>query len=41
QIGRTGMLVATDSPEAFGQFLNQETARLKQLVQQGFKIDAQ
>ncbi len=41
QIARTGLLVSAASPEAFGQFLNQETARLQQLVRQGFKIDLQ
>lgn len=39
QIAKTGLRVATDSPEAFGQFLEQESSRLQQLVQQGAKID--
>lgn len=41
QIARTGLVVSGGSPEAFGQFLAQETARLQQLVRQGFKIDFQ
>ena len=41
QIGRTGLVVSAGSPEAFGQFLAHEAARLQQLVKQGFKIDFQ
>jgi hypothetical protein len=31
--------VSTSSPEAFGQFLSQESAKLQNLVNQGAKID--
>ncbi|MDO8772141.1 MAG: tripartite tricarboxylate transporter substrate binding protein [Burkholderiaceae bacterium] len=39
QIAKTGLSVSTSSPEAFGQFLSQESAKLQNLVNQGAKID--
>ncbi|UUZ62652.1 tripartite tricarboxylate transporter substrate binding protein [Polaromonas sp. P1-6] len=39
QIAKTGLSVLTSSPEAFGQFLSQESAKLQNLVDQGAKID--
>jgi|EndMetStandDraft_2_1072991.scaffolds.fasta_scaffold00456_11 tripartite-type tricarboxylate transporter receptor subunit TctC len=39
QIAKTGLSISTSSPEAFGQFLSQETGKLQNLVQQGVKID--
>ncbi len=39
QIAKTGLSVLTSSPEAFGQFLSQESAKLQNLVNQGAKID--
>ena len=39
QISKTGMVIATSTPEAFGQVLNDESAKLHQLVNSGAKID--
>lgn len=39
QIVKTGLSVVMSSPEAFGQFLNQEATKLQNLVSQGVKID--
>ncbi|MCT9812551.1 tripartite tricarboxylate transporter substrate binding protein [Acidovorax sp. Be4] len=39
QIAKTGLQVTTSTPEAFGQFLAQESAKLHRLIQQGAKID--
>lgn len=39
QIAKTGLSISTSTPEAFGQFLSQESAKLQNLVNQGVKID--
>ena len=39
QITKTGVSVSTSSPEAFGQFLRQESDKLQALVDQGVRID--
>lgn len=39
RIVKTGLSISASSPEAFGQFLSQESARLQNLVNQGVKID--
>jgi tripartite-type tricarboxylate transporter receptor subunit TctC len=39
QITKTGVSVSTSSPEAFGQFLHQESDKLRSLVDQGVRID--
>lgn len=39
QITKTGMSVAMSTPEAFGEFLQQEATKLEKLVHQGAKID--
>lgn len=41
QVAKTGLMVNASTPEAFGQFLSQEEARLRQLVQQGVRIELQ
>lgn len=39
QVMKTGLSVVMSTPEAFGQFLNQEASKLQSLVSQGAKID--
>ena len=39
QVVKTGLSVVMSTPEAFGQFLNQEASKLQSLVSQGAKID--
>ena len=39
QMVKTGASIGITSSEAFGQFLNQEAARLQNLVNQGAKIE--
>ena len=39
QIVKTGLSISISSPEAFGQFMSQETGKLEKLVNQGVKID--
>lgn len=39
QIAKTGLSVSTSSPEAFGDFLSQESAKLQNLVDRGVKFD--
>lgn len=41
QIDKTGLVMAASTPEAFGEFLLQESSRLRKLVSQGVKIDVE
>jgi tripartite-type tricarboxylate transporter receptor subunit TctC len=39
QIAKTGLSISASTPEAFGQFLSQESAKLQNLLSQGAKVD--
>lgn len=39
QISKTGMIIATSSPESFGDFLESESIKLQKLIDQGARIE--